>query len=126
MVRVTAIFTIVTLGLVAGLVISGCNGDDDDTSAPAMDLSGSWSGTISDSGDTGTGSSINFLFIQSGSTITGTASFLGPIEGTLSGRTLHLEGGDLVGYLADDNETINGTYTSTAGDPTIFTVTKQD
>jgi len=111
----------------ASLIMGGCsdNENKNTVSAPAANISGRWTGSSTDSSDTGT-TSVEFLFIQSGSKINGTSSFLGTIEGSLYGRTLTIDGTDLVGYLADDNETIRGTYTTTSGSPTTFSITKDD
>ena len=108
------------------LVLSGCGGGNGNKTAalpPAADISGRWTGSTSDSSDTG---SLEFLFVQSGSKITGTSNTLGSISGSLHHRTLTIDGTDFVGYLADDNETIRATYTAVSGAPITATITKED
>ena len=109
------------------LVLGGCENDGKSVvSWPAANISGTWSGNFSTGGDTGSGTAINFLFMQTGPDITGNASFLGRINGTLHGRTLNIEGTDLVGYLADDFATIRGTFTAADGTQALFTITKDE
>ena len=105
------------------MFLGGCNGGNNDLSWPAADISGTWTGTFTES-DSET--SISFLFMQSGPKITGTATFMGRIEGSFHGRTLTIEGTDLVGYLADDFATIRGAFTTAAGTPALFTITKDE
>jgi len=102
------------------MLLTGC-GSDSTGNWPAADISGEWTGAYTESGSE---TSITFLFIQSGPTLTGTASFMGSIKGAFHGRTLTIDGSDLVGYLADDFATIRGSFTTAAGKPAVFTITK--
>lgn len=101
------------------LLLSGCDEDDDKNSFPAADISGIWNGSNSD------GDNISFMFVQSSSGhISGTASFLGPINGRLSNRTLSIEGADLKAILSSDNTTFRGSYTQTNGFAVNFAVSR--
>jgi len=127
MLRLTSIMAMLALGLIAMPFICGCDGDDSDPNRLAAgDISGRWSGTAGDALDTGTGTAIEFLFFQSGNHLTGTASFLGPINGTISGRTVRIEGSDLKGILSEDGRTISGSFTDTGGAQKLFAVVKED
>jgi hypothetical protein len=104
---------------VSVFLFSGCGGDED-KSAPAADISGIWNGSNSE------GQDISFMFIQSSSgSISGTASFLGPISGRMSNRTLSIDGANLRGVLTNDNTTIRGSYTGTNGFAVNFAIARE-
>ena len=127
MARFLALVLAITLGLAAGSFISGCSDNNGTDNAPATDVTGRWTGTFSDSQDTGTsGTALEFTFIQSGSHLSGTSSFLGPINGSISGRNIRIEGSDLRGIIADDLVTIRGSFTDSDGFQKLFVVTKEN
>jgi len=116
--KVPCISTLVALG-VALFTLEGCNGGDNSGHKPAADISGVWNGTNS------LGENISFMFVQTANGLTGTASFLGPINGRLSHRTLSIEGSDLKGILSNDNSTIRGSYTDAGGVAVNFAVARE-
>ena len=127
MARFLALVLTVTLGLAAASFICGCSDDNDPDDPPAMDVSGRWVGTFSDSQDTGSGgTALEFMFIQSGNHLSGTSSFLGPVNGSISGRNIRIEGSDLRGVIADDMVTIRGSFTASDGFQKLFVVSKED
>ena len=126
MARFLVVILALSLGLAGAGFICGCSDDNDPDDAPAMDVSGRWTGTYSDSHDTGGGSALEFLFSQSGNHLSGTASFLGPINGSISGRNIRIEGSDVRGVIADDLVTMRGSFTDSDGFQKLFVVTKED
>lgn len=127
MARFLALALAISLGLAGASFICGCSDDNDPDDPPATDISGRWTGTSSDSSDTGSGgTALEFTFYQAGNHLSGTASFLGPINGSISARHVRIEGSDFRGLLDEDLTTMRGSFTDSDGFQKLFAVTKED
>lgn len=95
--------------LAAALAACGGGGSKSESLPPAVDISGTWAGTLTSEGS-GT-SSFSLVAAQSGADVTGTftgAGGGGTLTGTVSGRALdvtaHLTGGECTGTLDGTGE----------------------